>query len=208
MIQIFTGIRGPGASPMLDAMFRDRKRVFVDLLGWQVPVIDHVFEVDQFDTETAIYLVSATPEGEHLGSMRLLPTAHPHLLGSVFPELCEGPVPSGPDIFEITRGCLSPRRRAAERLRIRNTLITAAVQYALLHEIRAFTCVADSRWLSQILSLGWDCEPLGNPAYVEGLVTGALRIPISGHTLGQLHAAGVHVPSPLALGRAGQALAA
>jgi acyl-homoserine lactone synthase len=208
MIQIFTGARGPGVSPALDNMFADRKRVFVDLLGWRVPVIDGMFEVDQFDTERAVYLVSATASDEHLGSIRLLPTEFPHLLGSLFPELCDGPTPSGCGIFEITRGCLSPKSRAAERLRTRNRLITAAVRYAVLKRITAFTCVADSGWLSQILSLGWDCEPLGNPALIEGVVTGALRIQISSHTVAQLQRAGVYSDVELSWSAGAEGMAA
>ncbi len=43
----------------LDTMFRDRKRVFVDRLKWNVPVVDGIYEKDQFDTEDATYIVCA-----------------------------------------------------------------------------------------------------------------------------------------------------
>nr|WP_298188955.1 acyl-homoserine-lactone synthase [Novosphingobium sp.] len=36
-------------------MFAARKAVFVDLLGWNVPVVDGKYEVDQFDTPSARY---------------------------------------------------------------------------------------------------------------------------------------------------------
>jgi N-acyl-L-homoserine lactone synthetase len=208
MIQVFTGTRGPGASAILDNMFRDRKRVFIDLLKWDVPVIDDAFEVDQFDTEQTVYLVSAADDGEHLGSIRLLPTSRPHLLNTLFPYLCDGPVPAGAQIFEITRGCLSPRLRAADRLRVRNRLTTAAVQYGLIRDIHSFTCVADSSWLSQILSLGWDCRPLGEPRLIEGVTTGALRIEISGRTIEKLRAAGTYSSTRVILAEAATPLAA
>ena len=38
-------------------MFEARKRVFVDLLKWDVPVLDDAYEIDQFDTPDASYLV-------------------------------------------------------------------------------------------------------------------------------------------------------
>jgi len=191
MIKIYNGNPGLGVSPELDAMHRDRKRVFVDLLKWDVPVIGDAYEVDQFDTEHAIYIVE-TRDREHMGSMRLLPTDRPHLLGALFPDLCEGPVPSGTAILEITRGCLSPRLRAAERLRARNRLISAATDYALQRGVSHFTCVADSGWLKQILSLGWDCRALGEQRRIAGVLTGALEISLSERTTDLLQAAGIY----------------
>lgn len=197
MIQIINGSRTPGSCPILDNMHRARKRVFVDLLKWEVPVVGGEFERDQFDTTAAIYLVSTGAHAAHLGSFRLLPTDRPHLLGNLFADLCDGPVPTGPDILEITRGCLSPELRAAERLRLRNRLISAAVDYALENGISAFTCVADSGWLTQILAMGWDCQLLGMPRLVSGVSTGALRIDIGSRTIDVLRQAGTYVASGL-----------
>jgi len=194
MIQIFEGAEWGEGSPVLNDMYRDRKRIFVDMLGWDVPVIDGAYEIDQFDDEHAIYVVATNERGEHDGSIRLLPSIRPHVLGNIFPELCDGPVPSGEHIFELSRACLSPRNRAARRLEVRNTVTTAVVEFALLRGIRRFTCIADSGWLSQILSLGWDCRPLGLPREIAGLSTGALVIEIDGDTPDKLRTAGTYVP--------------
>lgn len=207
MVQFYTGHAGPGASVILDNMHRDRKRVFVDLRRWDVPVIDGQFEIDQFDCDHAVYLVSASEDGEHRGSIRLLPTQRPHILGSLFPDLCNGPSPVGEHVWEITRGCISPRLRAAERLRERNMLTTAAVLFARMNAITRFVCVADSSWLSQILSLGWICEPLGEPRTIAGSTTGALQIHISEETLPLLQRAGTYEAVTLKLGGAAAPLA-
>ncbi|MBF5089102.1 autoinducer synthase [Novosphingobium sp. NBM11] len=203
MIQIFHGARAPGTNAILDAMHRDRKLVFVDLLKWDVPVIDDCFEIDQFDDERAIYLVAVDGDGAHRGSIRLLPTDGPHILGTIFPDLCDGGVPRSLNIYEISRGCLSMRLRAPERLAVRNALTTAAVEFALLHEIHAFTCIADSGWLSQVLALGWDCWPLGLPRKIGRSLTGALRIDITPETPHLLREAGTYVSAPLTLAEAG-----
>jgi acyl-homoserine lactone synthase len=197
MIQIFRGAQAPGLNPILDAMHRDRKHVFVDLLKWDVPVVGGSFEIDQFDDERAIYLVAADANGEHRGSIRLLPTDGPHILGTIFPELCDEAVPCSPEIYEISRGCLSTRLRPPERLVVRNALTTAAVEFALLNHIRAFTCIADSGWLSQVLALGWDCWPLGLPRKIGRSLTGALRISISPETPHLLRDAGTYVSAPI-----------
>lgn len=200
MIQVFEGARAPGFDPILDNMHRDRKRVFVDLLKWDVPVIDGAFEIDQFDGSEAVYLVATDEDGGHRGSIRLLPTDGPHILGSIFPWLCDGPVPSGPDIWELSRGCVSPRLRATERLRVRNQLTTAAVEFGLLRGVSAYSCIADSGWLSQVLALGWNCMPLGLPQTVGRVLTGALRIDINTATLRLLRDAGTYVPTQLVMG--------
>ncbi|MDK2768412.1 MAG: autoinducer synthase [Sphingomonas sp.] len=207
MIQTLHGSCAPGTCAVRDNMHRARKRVFVDLLKWDVPVVAGAFERDEFDTDDAIYLVSAADDSTHLGSFRFLPTDRPHLLGKLFRDLCDGPVPSGPHILEITRGCLSPDLRAAARLRLRNELISAAVDYALENDVSAFTCVADSSWLTQILSLGWDCQLLGMPKLVGGVATGALRIRIEPGTIGLLQQAGTYI-SPGLRGSATPPLAA
>jgi N-acyl-L-homoserine lactone synthetase len=164
-------------------MHADRKRVFIDMLGWKLSH-DECGEYDRYDDDFAEYLiVQDRVSGEHLASLRLLRTDRPHLLGDVFPHLCERGVPRDPAIREVTRLCISPRRRAGERLQARNLLIRSMVEYALLAGIRAYTGVADLAWLTQILAAGWDCRPLGPPRAVAGSLAGALIIHIGSETL-------------------------
>ena len=168
---------------LLCSMHQDRKRIFIDTLKWDVPH-DGTFERDQFDDEFAEYLIVRDPNtGEHCASMRLLRTDRPHILGSLFTELCDEAVPSAPDIREVTRLCMSPRLRARDRLHARNTLIRGMVEYAILTDIKAFTGVADMTWFSQILSAGWDCRPLGLPKAIDGKTLAGLIIHITPDTL-------------------------
>lgn len=177
-----TGIRGPGQTHVLKSMFEARKRVFVDLLKWDVPELDGRFEIDEFDNPHATYVILADSSGNHLGSARLLETTRPHILGSLFPELCAGPVPTGPGVLEITRFCLDRRLGAADRLQVRNRLVSALVGHALRCGIRTYTGVAEIAWLQQILAFGWDCRPLGPPQNLGGRMIGALAISIEPDT--------------------------
>ena len=192
MLHIFEAGGRPTEAKALAAMFEARKRVFVDLLGWDVPVLDGRYEMDQFDDVNARYIVLTTPTGAHLASARLLPTIGPHILGNLYPGLCEDAVPIGPRIMEITRFCLDRRLRAAERLQLRNRLVSALVDDAVANGVTLYTAVAEVAWLQQILSFGWVCRPLGLPQKIEGKLTGALAIEISQDTPGLLEQAGIY----------------
>jgi len=182
----------PASEPPLQAMFAARKRVFVDLLGWDVPVVEGRFEVDQFDNGHAEYLVVADASGRHLASTRLLETTRPHILGDLFPELCAGDVPRGVTAREITRFCLDPAVGALARRDARNVLVSALVEHALANGINTYTGVAEIAWLQQILAFGWCCRPLGLPRVVGRSLLGALVIEITPDTPGLLAANGIH----------------
>jgi N-acyl-L-homoserine lactone synthetase len=188
----------PG-NPTFRAMFEDRKSVFVDLLKWDVPVLDERFELDEFDDEHATYIIIADESCDHLGSARLLQTTRPHILGSLFADLCTAPPPCGPNVFEITRFCLSRRQNAASRRLTRNRLVTALARHAIENGIRTYTGVAEFAWFQQILAFGWDCRPLGAPRRLDCGMLGALAIEIGPDTGDLLAANGIwDLPSRLA----------
>lgn len=201
MLQVLQFGAGPIPDGVLRAMFAARKAVFVDLLKWDVPVLDGAYEVDQFDDEHASYLVLADSDGRHLGSARLLRTDRPHILGSFYGELCEDGAPRGKDIREITRFCLDRSLKAAERRQVRDTLVTALAEHALRDGIATYSAVAEIGWLQQILAFGWRCLPLGLPREIDGALLAALRIDIDADTPARLRAAGI-VPSAAIAGDA------
>jgi len=175
----------------LRAMFEARKQVFIDLLGWDLPVLADRYEVDQFDNARATYLILTDAERRHLASARLLPTDEPGILTALFPDLCEEAPPSGPNVLEITRFCLSRDLRAADRRVARNILVTAIAQFGLANGVRSYTGVAELPWMQQILGFGWRCAPLGLPRAHDGKMLGALRIDLEPDTLDKLVAAGI-----------------
>jgi len=188
----------PLASQALVRMFEARKRVFVDLLKWDVPVLDGRYEMDEFDDTHAVYLILLGDQGEHLASARLLETCRPHILGDLFPSLCAAEPPRAPAILEITRFCLDPSQSSAQRLRSRNRLVSALVDYALGRGIATYTGVAEMGWLQQILAFGWRCRPLGIPRLINGKMLGALSIDVGPDTPALLACAGIHEPVALA----------
>lgn len=176
------------------SMFAARKSVFIDLLKWDLPVLDGRYEIDQFDDQHARYLILTDSASEHLASARLLPTTRPHILDGLFPALCAGEIPRGPRVWEITRFCLGRQLRSAERRQVRNQLVSALATHALDTGIDTYTGVAEMAWLQQILSFGWQCRALGEPLPNGGCLLGALEITITPDTPAELAAGGVWSP--------------
>jgi acyl-homoserine lactone synthase len=184
MVDVVTSCNRYKYESQLALMHEDRRRIFVDSLKWEIPVVDGRFEIDQFDNDDAVYLLALDAKKEtHLGSVRLLPSSKPHLLGDVFPMLCDNGVPRGEDIWEITRLCTAPQLRGREAWLARSYLAVGMVEFALLYGISRYTCVAETSWLSSIMAVGWECEPLGLPQEINGESIGALMINISPATL-------------------------
>src|SRR3546814_2143969 len=103
MIIIVEGLGTSADQSLLESMFEDRKRLFIDLLDWDLTVVDDRLEVDRFDDAYATYIIAADRAGRHLASMRLLPSTRPHLLGTLFERLCTEGVPVGPEDRKSTR---------------------------------------------------------------------------------------------------------
>ncbi|WP_267432966.1 acyl-homoserine-lactone synthase [Sphingomonas sp. GM_Shp_1] len=191
MIQLICSVPRPLEHPILRRMFAARKAVFVDLLGWDVPVVDGRFELDEFDDGEARYLIVTDAAGAHRASARLLPTIRPHLLGTLFPGLCADAPPTGPAIFEITRFCLDRSLDARARRTARDALVAALVDHAVAHGIARYTAIAGLGWSRQILAFGWRCRPLGPVQAIGDEEVMALEIAIEPDTRAKLAATGI-----------------
>jgi N-acyl-L-homoserine lactone synthetase len=184
-------------------MFEARKRVFVDLLKWDVPVLNDRYEIDQFDTPHANYVILTGDDVSHRASARLLRTDRAHILGELFPALCESAVPTGINTREITRFCIEPTLSRADRRIARNQLVTALVQHALAEGVTDYTAVANLAWYRQIADFGWKCQALGPPRYIDGECLLALHIQIDADTPDDLKETGIFTASDYHLADAG-----
>lgn len=188
-------VRSSPSDAVFRAMFEARKRIFVDLLKWDVPVLANAYELDQFDNRDADYLILADREDGHRASARLLRTDRPHILGGLYPFLCDGPVPSDSAVREITRFCVEPSLTRPERRTVRNQLVTALVDHAIITGLAGYTAVAGASWFRQIVSFGWRCRALGPESTIGGERLVALTIEIDGDTPALLAANGIYCRS-------------
>ena len=197
MLHIIQAGSPPPGAQALRAMYEARKRVFVDLLGWNVPVIDGRYEIDQFDDAYCRYLILTDSTGRHFGSARLLPTLRPHILGSLFADLCDGAVPRAADTYEITRFCLERDLSSRDRRAVRDTLMMALANVAIESGIRTYTAIAERPWVDQIQQFGWRCRALGPERRHGRALLSALAIDIVADTPALLAGAGVRSDATL-----------
>lgn len=102
-MEILAGTQRTLADDAMNRMARFRYRVFVEMLGWDLPCQEGI-ELDQFDREDTLYLLARKGGEEVVGTARLLPTDQPYLLGEVFPQLMGSlPVPRDPEVWELSR---------------------------------------------------------------------------------------------------------
>jgi N-acyl-L-homoserine lactone synthetase len=199
MAIVALGISNHLANDTLMEMFEERKRVFVDVLKWDIPVLAGRFEVDQFDTAHAVYIIILDEAGRHCGSARLLPTYRPHILDSIFPELNGDEVDLEQSTMEITRFCLSRRLSAGERRVTRNMLVSSFAEYALLNGVKSYVGVAETTWFQQIISFGWDCMPLSLPRRYGKQTLVSFKIHIETDTIEKLRSSGIYTKTKLSL---------
>jgi N-acyl-L-homoserine lactone synthetase len=169
------------AGPLMQ-MHRDRKIVFVDGLGWQLSAPGSWLEVDAYDNDHAVYLMARDEtSGDHIGSLRLLPTTGPNLLEGVFGSLCPGGAPRAGDVWEISRLVTAPHEGTpgTRVLKVHRLLALALIEFGLLNGIRHYVLVAESQRVPALLSIGWRVKPLSLPTpYGGGPLIEALQIDV------------------------------
>lgn len=194
MIHVIDNQLAAESQPLLQSMFADRKRLFVDLFGWDVPVVDGEYEMDRFDNADTVYLIVADDDGGHAASIRLCPSIRPHMLGTLFQHLCPLGVPVDPTTWESSRLCLPQRHGAERRRELRNMLFSAMVDVALDRGIERYTGVIPDPFRKEVLSLGWQAEPLGPAVRIPGGPIGAFLIHVRPDTPKRLGWTGVYSP--------------
>jgi N-acyl-L-homoserine lactone synthetase len=179
-------------------MHHDRKRVFVDRLGWELPARGSWLEVDEFDNDHAVYLLArSASSGRHEGSVRLLPSTQPNIFASIFSSLSATGVPTGSDCWEISRLVTAPAdANGTTILKVHRYLALALVEFAALNGIRYFSLVTEPHRVPALLSVGWEVRPLGLPSIVMGQELQALQIVINDDTLSLMRRK-CHIHSPL-----------
>ena len=132
MIYVIDSLNKQDYQPMLDEMYRLRKRVFHDRLGWDVEITDGM-EIDIFDSLDPSSIVSVDSEGQVVGCVRQLQTTGPHMLSDVFSSILDGEPPlRSSRVWEATRFCVDTQRLSGGRGRNTISYVTSEIMIAAI----------------------------------------------------------------------------
>lgn len=172
MARFVTGVRSELPQGLFVKLAQYRHQIFVKTLQWNLPTTCEL-ELDEFDTEYAVYTIAVGSDGSVAGCARLLPTTRPYLLASVFPELVDGPPPNSPSVWELSRfaasrvnSCRTTERAIAGQRLSRRLFAEAIVQARLRGAEKVVGVVSRpiERFLTQI---GLEHQPLGRRSIIE-----------------------------------------
>jgi N-acyl-L-homoserine lactone synthetase len=122
----------------VQAMFRLRKRLFVDQCGWMLNTVGDL-ERDQFDVwYTEHCLLFHGPD--LVGGFRAIRTDYPYLTQAVFPQLAVRRFPNRRTVWEISRFGVLPIAAEARTTRLNYALM---FRFAELRGAEALVAMAD-----------------------------------------------------------------
>lgn len=149
----------------IEEFHRLRKVVFVEELGWNIPLTAEGLEVDAYDDDRAVYGFSFDYQNQLTMACRYRPADDRSLLMDVFPHAIAAGMadPTGPGVWEITRGiCLETGGARHNRRRRACQMITPL---ELTRAAGGTKCIAftEVRLLPGLIGLGWRVTLLGDP---------------------------------------------
>lgn len=175
MIKTYRGNQRGAFGEELRPMFELRKKVFHDLLGWDVTITDGI-EIDDFDNANPLYVLSCSEEtGKLRGALRLLPTTGPNMLDDTFPVLLDhGQEIRDSRIWESSRFCIDPdisQDRSSNQVTVAAAELMCAVgEMGLASGITKIVTVTDIFLERMFRRMGCPGERIGKPRKV-GVVT-------------------------------------
>jgi acyl homoserine lactone synthase len=128
-----------------DSMYRLRKKVFSDHLGWEVHV-DGDREYDEFDRPDTVYVLYVKDQ-EVYGVWRILPTTGPYMLADVFPDLApRGGIPRDTATWELSRYCMDVEFFGGNELALHRAqldMFCTLAEFAILYGIEELLLVQE-----------------------------------------------------------------
>ena len=141
MLHFLTGSELNLHPKLRHTMFTDRKTQFVDRQGWPLRVTSEGYEIDEYDRPDTLYIVCSTRAGEHVGSIRLLPTSTPHMIKDHFADIIPGIAICSRTIWECTRFCVAPNGGT----KVATSLLAGSAKFMRENNVTAFLGIFDRR---------------------------------------------------------------
>lgn len=170
MIYVVDRHNRAGFTAQLEQMFRLRHEIYVKRRGWKALEKADGRDIDQFDTDDTVYLLSIDDVGSVCGGLRLNPTTGPHLIRDVFPQTVTGEIPAGGNIYEFTRWFVVKERVCPEEnRRVAGELLVAMLEYGMSINLTHMSLCCDAFFWKTMKETHWDVRRLGPVVrYPEG----------------------------------------
>lgn len=204
MVRVIEGKDRARHADLFETLFRARYETFVVNRCWSLPARNGL-EIDQYDTDQAVYFVDFDTTGHLQGAVRLTPTMGASLTADYYPHLSEsGAALRDPFVYEGTRYIASPREKTPENNRIvKARILGAMTEWAWSFGVRHIQTVIDAALLrsfkkvnSQTFALG-AAHPYGGGKGVPGGGTCmAIRLPVTERAINEIRAFGALDASP------------
>lgn len=161
----------------IDRMHTIRAEVFHRRLQWDVNVEDG-WEIDVFDEQNPLYLLSLDPETEDVrGSVRLLPTTGPNMLRDVFSDLLPNDLQiADPLIWESSRFSIDPDHACKARVcgqvnEVTAELLLGMAEIGQLIGLRHIVSVYDATMARLFRRAQCKAETIGSPVRFGRVMT-------------------------------------
>jgi N-acyl-L-homoserine lactone synthetase len=148
-------------------MHKLRHDIFAEELGWTACRAADGLDRDEFDDEHAVYLIAAE-FGKVYGSVRLLPTWRRCMVQEKFADwLSPGAFQPGADTWEWTRWAPGSVQQPRAMIKARSALVVAALEFAASRGVRTYVGFCETKFVTQLVEVGWEPQPLGLPRAFE-----------------------------------------
>jgi acyl-homoserine lactone synthase len=145
VIYVLEGTQRQPLAYYFDRMFALRHEVFIEQRGWNLATVKGRREIDEYDTNDAVYLIDLTDDNEIQGTVRLTPSEKCSLVADYFPHLIEDGTPArSPLVYEATRYIFRPlSKRAYENRAAKARLLSAMVEWCWAGRLSYLQCIVD-----------------------------------------------------------------
>jgi acyl homoserine lactone synthase len=145
----------------VQAMFRLRKRLFVDQCGWELATNGDL-ERDQFDTWYTEHCLLFCGD-DLVGGFRAIRTDFPYLTQSVFPQLAVRRFPNHRDVWEISRFGVLPIQSEAKLAPLNYALM---FRFAEMRGAKALVAMANLGYERFLARMGIRSRRFGPPQVI------------------------------------------
>lgn len=187
MIRVITASNIEDYPELMEKVWRFRHVQFVERLGWTELSSRDGREIDRFDTDDAIHLVSEK-DGRVVGYTRLLRTSGPHLLSDVYPQLMQGSDwPRERTVYEWTR-CISDADAGKfGDVQASHLLITGVLEFCLIAGIKGLIVETHPKLVTWMLETGYKVDTLHTPQEMNGVPVVPVHIAATQSALDRHH---------------------